>query len=518
MSELHFGTAGLRAPVGPGVDQMNVSSVTRVTAGVAQWMRKKRTPRHADGRFYVAVGFDARYGSHQMARATAETFAGAGFEVTLIADPAATPILAWLVKNRQLDAGVQITASHNPAGDNGYKLYLDGGQQLLSPADEEIEAEISTQPAAAQIPRSESKSMDLAAKNGYVTAISALVATGEQKQLAPRRTLKILYTPMHGVGGEALESALRVSGFGDVHYVASQRWPDPTFPTVDFPNPEEPGATDLLLEEAREIQPDLVIALDPDADRCMLGVKDPSDEQYGYRMLRGDETGPLIAERVLKQHWKSNDSTARPVVATTVVSSQLLGAMARSRGWDYVETLTGFKHLARAAEGRPGELAFAYEEAIGTCPAPHVVADKDGVATALIAAAWTAELKEHGRTLLDELEALEKEFGSYRTAQVSARFATAAEAAAKVESFRDNPPEQLAGIAVAAEKITDSAGQSTAGVKLTGAEGDLSLRVVARPSGTEPKAKFYLEVTGPADQAATVEQRLARLEQDIAQA
>lgn len=518
MSELHFGTAGLRAPVGSESDQMNVSSVTRVTGGVAQWLKKTRSPRHADGRFYVAVGYDARYGSHQMARAAAETFAGAGFEVTLIVDPAATPILAWLVKDRKLDAGVQITASHNPAGDNGYKLYLDGGTQLLSPADEEIEAEIAQQPSAAEIPRSEAKSMDLAAKNGYVTAIAALVATGEQKELAPRRTLKILYTPMHGVGGEALESALRASGFGDVHYVASQRWPDPTFPTVDFPNPEEPGATDILLEEAKELQPDLLIALDPDADRCMLGVKDPANSEHGYRMLRGDETGPLLAERVLGQRRAGKDVKTAPVVATTVVSSQLLGAMAERRGWDYVETLTGFKHLARAAESRPGELVFAYEEAIGTCPAPQVVADKDGVATALIAAAWAAELKEQGRTLLDVLTDVEAEFGAYRTAQVSARFETAPEAVAKVENFRENPPAQLAGMAVTAEDIRDSTGHSTPGVKLTGTDGDLSLRVVARPSGTEPKAKFYLEVAGPAAQAATVEQRLAQLEHDIAEA
>ena len=515
---LKFGTAGLRAVVGPGVDQLNVPNVTRATAGVAAWMKKALQPIRADGRFHVAVGYDARYGSHPFARSTAETFAGAGFAVTLIAEPGATPILAWLVKSRQFDAGVQITASHNPGGDNGYKLYLDGGRQLLSPADVEIEAEIAQQPAASLIPRSEAKSMDLGAQNGYVTAISQLVACGEQEKLRKRRTLKILYTPLHGVGGEALESALRTNGFGDIHFVAAQRWPDPEFPTVAFPNPEEPGATDLLLQEARELQPDLLIALDPDADRCMLGVPDPSNTKYGYRMLRGDETGPLMAKRIVgecRAASEEKDGQPAPVVATTVVSSQLLGRMAAHYGWNYVETLTGFKYLARAADDQPGELAFAYEEAIGTCPAPHVVADKDGIATALIAAQWVAELKEAGRGLLDELAELEATHGVFRTTQVSVRFASSELAAATVDNVRSTPPSQLAGMEVTAGEIVDSAGQSTTGVKLTGNSGETSIRVLARPSGTEPKAKFYLEAIGPSGSGSEVDELLARLEKEV---
>ena len=515
---LKFGTAGLRAVVGPGVDQLNVPNVTRATAGVAAWMKKALQPIRADGRFHVAVGYDARYGSHPFARSTAETFAGAGFAVTLIAEPGATPILAWLVKSRQFDAGVQITASHNPGGDNGYKLYLDGGRQLLSPADAEIEAEIAQQPAASLIPRSEAKSMDLGAQNGYVTAISQLVACGEQEKLRKRRTLKILYTPLHGVGGEALESALRTNGFGDIHFVAAQRWPDPEFPTVAFPNPEEPGATDLLLQEARELQPDLLIALDPDADRCMLGVPDPSNTKYGYRMLRGDETGPLMAKRIVgecRAASEEKDGQPAPVVATTVVSSQLLGRMAAHYGWNYVETLTGFKYLARAADDQPGELAFAYEEAISTCPAPHVVADKDGIATALVAAQWVAELKEAGRGLLDELAELEATHGVFRTGQVSVRFASSELAAATVDNVRSTPPSQLAGMAITAGEIVDSAGQSTTGVKLAGSSGETSIRVLARPSGTEPKAKFYLEAIGPAGAGSEVDELLAKLEKEV---
>lgn len=499
---LSFGTAGLRGPVGSGPGEMNVTTATRATAGVAQWLQKKRSPIRRDGRYAVAVGCDARYGSQAMARATAETFAGAGFEVTLIAEPAPTPVLAWLVRERNLDAGVQITASHNPAADNGYKLYLQGGSQLISPADREIEDAIAAQPAEpAEIPRSEAKNVDLAAVSGYVTDIARIVATGEQAVLHPRRQLRIVYTPLHGVGGNALEWALRESGFGDVHTVSSQRWPDPTFPTVSFPNPEEPGATDALLAEAERLDADLAIALDPDADRCMIGVRDGHGEGKGsFRMLRGDETGPLLAHRVVDNQVASKPKQQRkaaPVVATTIVSSQMLGNMAKARGWDYAETLTGFKHLARAADNRPGELVFAYEEAIGTCPAPHIVADKDGIATALIAAAWAAELKQQGRSLLDEWDELQKAYGVFATTQVSSRYDTVAEAQAKIADVVTNPPTSLGEVPVSAEKL-----DGTTGVRLTGSsnteEGQLQIRVVARPSGTEPKAKFYLEVCWPA--------------------
>ena len=498
---LLFGTAGLRGPVGSGPGEMNVTTATRATAGVAQWLKQHRCPLRRDGRFAVAVGYDARYGSQAMARATAETFAGAGFDVTLIAEPAPTPVLAWLVRDRNLDAGVQITASHNPATDNGYKLYLQGGSQLISPADREIEVAIAAQPTQpADIPRSEAKNVDLAAVSGYVTDIARIVATGEQAALHPRRQLRIVYTPLHGVGGNALEWALRESGFGDVHSVPSQRWPDPTFPTVSFPNPEERGATDALLAEAERLDADLAIALDPDADRCMIGVRDSRGGGAGeYRMLRGDETGPLLAHRVVDRGVASKPKQARqaaPVVATTIVSSQMLGHMAKARGWDYAETLTGFKHLARAADNRPGELAFAYEEAIGTCPAPHIVADKDGIATALITAAWAAELKEQGRCLLDEWDELQEAFGVFETAQVSARYDTVAEAQARITDVVANPPASLGGVPVTAKEL-----EGTPGVRLNGGSAvndeQLQIRVIARPSGTEPKAKFYLEVCWP---------------------
>lgn len=482
LSTLTFGTAGLRAPVGPGPDQMNVSTVTRTTAGVAEWLGPGKR---------VAVGFDARYGSNTMALATAQVFAGAGYEVTLIAEAAPTPVLAWLVRDRGLDAGVQITASHNPAGDNGYKLYLAGGSQLVSPADREIEKLIAAQPAAPDIPRVRQISIDNSVVTGYVSALGAKVATGSLEKAERRRELSIAYTPMHGVGGSTLEAVLLQAGFGAIEAVRAQRWPDPTFPTVDFPNPEEPGATDLLLELGDAVGADLLLALDPDADRCAVGVPG--------RMLRGDEAGPLLATRVMGQ--RSSEGAA-PVVATTVVSSQLLGAIAEREGWDYVETLTGFKYLARAADTRDGELAFAYEEAIGTSPFPDVVADKDGIATALLAAEWAAELKAEGRTIIDELEALEEKYGAYRTAQVSRRFDDIAQATAEVKKVSANPPAELAGVPL-------QASHPEYGVRLegtgTGELADLHVRVICRPSGTEPKAKFYVEVNGPAERSQDVE-------------
>ncbi|HIW90738.1 MAG TPA: phospho-sugar mutase [Candidatus Corynebacterium avicola] len=481
-NQLSFGTAGLRASVGPGEDQMNVSTVTRATGGVAAWLSERVDH---EGPVSVAVGFDSRYGSHAMARAAAETFAGAGFDVTLISQPAPTPVLAWVVRHRGLDAGVQITASHNPRSDNGYKLYLAGGSQLVSPADREIEALISTQPVAAEVPRSTTVSLDQGAVEGYVSAITAPLASGEGQVLSARRDLNVVYTALHGVGGYALEEAFRKVGFHRPSTVVAQRWPDPEFPSVDFPNPEEPGATDLLVETAVKEDADLVIALDPDADRCMIGIPDPEAPQ-GYRMLRGDEAGPLLATRVVEEHDPASDSPA-PVVATTVVSSSLLGRIAEAHGWDFKETATGFKNLARAADDAPGELTFAYEEAIGTCPFPSIVADKDGIATALVTATWAAELKAEGTSLLERLRSVDETYGVVRTAQVSVRLESPAAAADMVDDWSAQPPSEFAGAEV--EK-------TSFGLRLRWTADGLEHRLIARPSGTEPKAKFYLQVAG----------------------
>ncbi|WP_315040955.1 phospho-sugar mutase [Corynebacterium argentoratense] len=527
---LRFGTAGLRAPVGPGAQEMNVTQVTRTTAGVASWLAERAAARAAsgaqqhhpdpdteallgeihgnidDGALKVAVGFDARYGSHTFAVTAAEVFAGAGFEVTLLPTPTPTPVLAWLVKYRGLDAGVQITASHNPASDNGYKVYVDGGSQLISPDDREIEKHIAriSLDDVANIPRVTVRPAPDQLLH-YLDAVVSLVEPASSDRLRvnnERADLKVAYTALHGVGGRALKQALQWAGFAMTWSVASQHYPDPTFPTVDFPNPEEAGATDQLIELGQQVDADILVALDPDADRCAIGIRtEDTDGHSGrrhFRMLRGDELGPLLATRIVDTRMattrKAFGTVAAPVVATTVVSSQLLGNIATQRGWDYQETLTGFKHLARAATGRPGELVFAYEEAIGTCPAPWMVADKDGIATALVACSWAAELKAQGSTLEEQLEALYQQHGYFQGTQISVRTPNPRDVITQLEN---TCPDTLAGMPLAIGSLPENQGltltatQAGDGSQHTGAIP--AVRIIGRASGTEPKAKFYIE-------------------------
>ncbi|RAV34798.1 hypothetical protein [Corynebacterium heidelbergense] len=300
VAPLGFGPAGWRAPIGPGPDEMNVQTVTRITAGVARWMRQATAPRRRDGRFAVAVGHDARYGSQPMARTVAETFAGAGFEVTLVAEPAPTAVVEYLVRSRGLDAGVQITGSHCSATMSGYRLFCAGGSPVSEAAAEAIERAISAQPAAFLLPRSEAKSLDFGAISAYVHFISGPVATGEQRVVHPRRTLRVVYTPLHGVGGSALEDALRANGFGDVHSVPCQRWPDPEFPTVDVPDPLRPGVTDELLRHGEELGADLLVALSPDADRCVVGspisLKDATPARF--TTLSQEDTAAVLGREL----------------------------------------------------------------------------------------------------------------------------------------------------------------------------------------------------------------------------
>ncbi|PRQ11393.1 phosphoglucomutase [Corynebacterium sp. 13CS0277] len=498
---------------------MNVTQVTRATAGLAAWLVERSASLHIphpavldeetaghigatmygqNGPLRVAVGYDARYGSHTFAACAAEVFAGAGFEVFLLPTPTPTPVMPWLVRSRGLDAGVQITASHNPASDNGYKVFLAGGAQLVSPDDRAIEAHIAhvTDPLA--VPRVPVRPGADPLRR-YIDDIVERVAPPEGDKLrvvGERAALAVTFTAMHGVGGRALNQVLQAAGFARSQPVAAQQYPDPTFPTVSFPNPEEPGATDLLLAEGAAQGADLLIALDPDADRCAVGVPyhDPTTDQTQFRMLRGDELGPLLATRVVPAH-PAHATTPAPVVATTVVSSELLGLIAADKGWDYRETLTGFKNLARAADDAPGELVYAYEEAIGTCPLPDLVPDKDGIATALLVCAWAAELKAQGRGLLDELDAIYRTHGYFSGAQVSIRTADAADL---VDALAHHAPATLAGM-----EITSSPLRSNQGVVLRLQPADTTedtaagprCRIIGRASGTEPKAKFYVEIS-----------------------
>ncbi|MCP2165454.1 phospho-sugar mutase [Goodfellowiella coeruleoviolacea] len=471
---LTFGTAGLRGPVRAGPNGMNVAVVVRTTAGLADWLRARG---HAGG--LVLVGRDARHGSERFASAAAGVLAAAGFQVRMLPRPLPTPVLAHLTRHQPAVAGIQITASHNPPGDNGYKLYLGDGTQIVPPADREIEAAISAVASAMAVPTSADWGLvEEPLIESYLDRVAGL----------PRgaaRELRVVLTAMHGVGADTAVTALRRAGFTDVRLVAEQAEPDPDFPTVSFPNPEEPGAADLLLELAAGTEADLAIALDPDADRCALGVR---ERDGSWRMLRGDETGVLLGEHVLS----TLDRTAHPdpLVATTIVSASQLESVARKHNVRYDETLTGFKWLVRSGvDGAGTGLVYAYEEALGHCVDPDGVRDKDGISAAVLACDLAAGLKAAGRSLLDALDELAAEHGVHLTDQVSVRVTELSQIGALMARLRARPPAELAGVAIEVEDLLPR----TDGLRLTGP----GVRVVVRPSGTEPKLKSYLQVIEP---------------------
>ncbi len=473
---LRFGTAGLRGPVRAGPAGMNVAVVRRATAGLAAWL---------GARGVVVVGRDARHGSEAFCAAAAEVLAGAGFTARVLPAALPTPVLAFAVRELRAVAGVQITASHNPPADNGYKVYLADGAQLAPPSDAEIEAAIRAAPPAVSVPTA-----------ATATAVDVTEAYLERVGRLPRgtaRTLRVALTPLHGVGGETAVLALHRAGFTDVHVVASQAAPDPDFPTVAFPNPEEPGATDALLALAAEVGADLAVALDPDADRCALAV--PGDG--GWRLLSGDETGVLLGDHLLRSGTDTD-----PLVATTVVSSSMLRSVAAAHGARYAETLTGFKWIVR---GGPG-LVFGYEEALGYCVDPDAVRDKDGIAAAVLACDLAATLKAAGAGLPERLDELAVAHGVHATLGVSLRMDPAARDAA-VERLRSAPPPGW------------SAERPAPDVLVLRRAGE---RLVIRPSGTEPKLKAYLEVVEPVPDAAglpaaraAAAARLAALENEV---
>jgi phosphomannomutase len=461
---LEFGTAGLRGPLRAGPNGMNRAVVRRAAAGIAGYLRSVG----ASGP--VVVGYDARHKSADFARDTAAVFAGAGFAARLLPRPLPTPVLAFAVRHFGAAAGVMVTASHNPPQDNGYKVYLSDGAQLVPPADREIEAAIAAVGPLETVQRSDRyQVLDDAVLEAYLTAVATQPRT-------PHRTLRVVYTAMHGVGAEVVRAALRRAGFADPDLVADQATPDPDFPTVRFPNPEEPGALDHAIALAARVGADLVVANDPDADRCAAAV--PTDS--GWRMLRGDEVGVLLADHLIRT------GAGTGTFATTIVSSELLRALCAARGVRYAETLTGFKWIVRAAD----DLRYGYEEALGYAVDPALVRDKDGISAAVLLADLAAALRAEGRTLLDRLDDLAAEFGVHATDQVSVRVADLAVIGELMGRLRAGPPAALLGRPVTAveDLLPD------ADVLRLRAD---RCRVVVRPSGTEPKLKAYLEVIEP---------------------
>ena len=470
---LTFGTAGLRGPLRGGPDGMNLAVVLRTTWALAQVLKD-----HKLGGSLVVVGRDTRHRSDEFALAAAEVLAAEGFQVMLMPAAVPTPVVAFAVRHLSASAGIQITASHNPPSDNGYKVFSEGGMQIVSPTDTEIEAAVAGAPHADEIPRAAVQITGLEQIRHYLDRTARV-----RRSTGP---VRVALTPLHGVGGEFALDALALAGFDEVYVVESQFAPDPDFPTVAFPNPEEPGATDALLALAAEVSADIAIALDPDADRCAVGIAD----RDGWRMLSGDETGWLLGDYILSQ-LEPGPVSAAAVVASTVVSSRLLAAIAARHGVQHAETLTGFKWLARAAA--PGStLVYAYEEAIGHCVDPAAVRDKDGISAAVLACDLVAALQHEGRTVSDALDDLALVHGVHVTRAVSRPVADASTAMTRL---RSNPPAELAGFAVTVEDLLDRPDQQrTDALVCTGTDTDTSVRVVVRPSGTEPKLKSYIEV------------------------
>ncbi|SHN82776.1 phosphomannomutase [Geodermatophilus obscurus] len=475
---LTFGTAGLRGPLRAGPAGMNAAVVTRAAAGLGRWLVDAG---HAGGG--VVVGLDARRRSDEFARITAEVLAGAGFAVQVLPRPLPTPVLSFAVRHLGCVAGVMVTASHNPPDDNGYKVYLGDGAQLVPPADREIEAAIAAVGPAREVPASDDwVTLGDDVEADYVVAVVHALDP-DRVPAADRAALRVAYTAMHGVGAGTTRSVFAAAGFPPPESVSEQDRPDPAFPTVAFPNPEEPGAVDLLTALAERVGADVAIAEDPDADRCSV--------VSGGRQLTGDEVGGLLADWLLRHG-------VRGTYAASLVSGSLLHALAAAHRVRFAETPTGFKWIVRAGtDDEP--LVFGYEEALGYAVAPGVVKDKDGISAALAVALLAAELGATGRTLTDRLDELALEHGLFATGQLSVRVADLSRIGAMMARLRSAPPAQLLGRPVAASDLLEE----TPAVDAVRLLGD-GVRVIVRPSGTEPKLKAYLETVVPVHEDAGI--------------
>ena len=535
---LRFGTAGLRGVVAAGPNRMNRAVVRAATAAVAGWLTESNP-----GGSSVVVGCDARHRSAEFADETARVLAGAGITVHLLPLPCPTPLLAFAVRYLAAAAGVMITASHNPAADNGYKLYLSDGAQVIPPVDAEVEKRIADLGPLALIPVAGAGSPLIIRRGDEVAQayLDAVVATAAGSPggagtggagtggAVSGPGLTVVYTAMHGVAGDLMLRAIKQAGFARPHVVAAQAEPDPDFPTVAFPNPEEPGALDLALADARRLGAELVLASDPDGDRLAVAVPEPAG---GWRALTGDQLGALLGASLLgaslsgvslsgvslsgaslsgaslvgaslMERTAAEPAPRAGVVASTIVSSTLLAKIARAAGVRYAETLTGFKWIVRAADGMPGtRFVFGYEEALGYAVG-DVVRDKDGIGAALAMLRLATGAKASGRSVLEVYDELERVHGVHLTSQLTLR---TAEPARIMSRLRAAPPTEFGGepvisiVDLAADDAGDlgdadsGPGMPRADVLIFGLPG---ARVVLRPSGTEPKTKCYIEIVEP---------------------
>ena len=473
---LEFGTAGLRGPLGPGPSCMNQAVVGRTAAGLVKFMKERSLTS-------VVIGRDARHGSEIFEKISAEIFSGAGFKVSVLPRPLPTPVLAFAVNELGADVGVMVTASHNPGSDNGYKVYLGGvvdgvtyrGSQIISPADKQISTHIKSIQSLKLVKRDTNwQVLDEDIVEKYVE---------RTKVLAPRPgDLKIVYTAMHGVGTKTLQRVFHRAGFPSLILVESQAQPDPDFPTLPFPNPEELGALDLALDTARTFDADLLIANDPDADRCSVAIKGRDNT---WRALRGDEIGAILGEVMAK-------SAQSGTLANSIVSSSILSKIAAHHKLNFEETLTGFKYIAKIPN-----LVFGYEEAIGFCVDSLTVNDKDGISAALLMAQIATDLKNDGKTLDDLLDEIWKTYGFHATEQISIRVNDLELISTLMTKLRSNSASEIAGFKVLAMEDLLKPNNSlppTDGLRFTLEQ---NIRIIIRPSGTEPKIKCYIEIVDP---------------------
>lgn len=490
-ARLEFGTAGLRGQIAAGPNRMNRVLVGQAAAGLASYLLDEASTRGRGETPSVVIGYDGRKNSRVFARDTAELMTGAGVRAVLLPRPLPTPVLAFSVRHLDASAGVMVTASHNPARDNGYKVYLGGedqGSQIVPPADALIAAHIDrvARGRLSDLPRSDAyQTADESLIDAYVAAVADLAPAAASKPTpgGQHTELRVVYTAMHGVGWQTARAVFAAAGLPEPITVPEQSEPDPDFPTVAFPNPEEPGALDLAFALAREEDADLVIANDPDADRLAIGIPDPGSEQ-GYRRLSGNEVGALLGWSAAEQ---ANERGVDGVLAASIVSSPALRAVADAYGLRFAETLTGFKWVSRVPE-----LVFGYEEALGYLVNPQTVRDKDGISAAASALALAVRLRERGRTIADRLDDFTERFGAYASEQISIRVTDLDRIRRTMAGLRAHPPTELGGVAV--ERMDDLREGSDLPpsdvLRIVLADGS---RVMVRPSGTEPKLKIYID-------------------------
>jgi phosphomannomutase len=510
-ARLQFGTAGLRGALGAGPNRMNRVVVGQAASGLAAYLLKHGSSPS------VVIGYDARHNSDVFARDTAEIMAGAGVHAHLLPTHLPTPVLAFAIRHLSCSAGVMVTASHNPPQDNGYKVYLEDSSQIVPPADAEISAAIDAVGRVDEMPRSDAyELLGPEVAEAYVEAVAALPSDGP-------RDIVAVYTPMHGVGRDTLVEAVARAGFPPLHVVRDQAEPDPDFPTVAFPNPEEPGAMDLALKLSSSCAADIIVANDPDADRCAVGVRVPHSLRSrevppgeSYRMLTGDQVGVLLGDFLLRKGVQGT-------YARSIVSSDLLGRLAAAYEQPSEQTLTGFKWL-----GKIPTLVFGYEEALGYSVAPDIARDKDGVSAIITVLELAAALKAEGRSLIDQLDDIYREHGLHTTSQLSVRVDDLSIISRAMETVRTSPPSSLGGLMVTSvDDLADGYHglPPTDGIRLglQGAPPIDSSRIICRPSGTEPKLKCYIEVVVPVTDSIetareVADEKIAAIKVDLAKA